>query len=324
METKARKRVVLRANGQRQHLEVLAKAGEESETREGSGGSRRVTNDGCSPRSPPVSPPLRVPQDSVPTRISRPHGQGGSSQIFHSTPLHPHPNGSWRGRRRRNKRKKGNRIHPEFQPPSDALPQHTVTAPQPPSPTMSPPHSTMTYSIQSAPGPSHSLPQSSVMTHSILNYSLPPLLSSQLRKGGRRPSLSVDWSSDGAAELRRCLSDGQLGVYVATWNMQQLDVSSSTEQTKESILSPTLWPVQDLPDSLDDLLLPGSHEVVSELYVVGTQESTSHQREWAVLLQQTLGPTHVFIHSASLGQLYLFVFLRRDLIWYCSGQSWYQ
>lgn len=241
METKARKRVVLRANGQRQHLEVLGRAGEEPETREGTGGSRKVTcaaNDGCSPRSSPVSPALRVPQDPVPaetSRISRPRGQRGSSQIFHSTPLHPHPNGSWRGRQRRNKWKRGNRIHPEFQPPSDAVPQHSVTAPQPPSPTMSPPHSNLAYSIQSAPDPTHSLP---IMNHSILNYSLPPLLSSQLRKGGRRPSLSVDWSNDGAAELRRCLSDGQLGVYVATWNMQQLDVSGSTEQTRSPFSPP--------------------------------------------------------------------------------------
>lgn len=76
---------------------------------------------------------------------------------------------------------------------------------------------------------------------------------------------------------------------------------------------------QGLPDSLDQFLLPTSQELVSDLYVVGTQESTSQRREWEVLLQQTLGPSHLLVHSASLGELYLLMFLRRDLIWYCSG-----
>jgi len=43
------------------------------------------------------------------------------------------------------------------------------------------------------------------------------------------------------------------------------------------------------------------------------------RHEWEVLLQQTLGPSFVLVHSASLGVIYLLLFLRRDLIWYCSG-----
>lgn len=60
--------------------------------------------------------------------------------------------------------------------------------------------------------------------------------------------------------------------------------------------------------------------LAADLYVVGTQESTGQRREWEVLLQQTLGPSHVLVHSVSLGVLYLVMFLRRDLIWYCSGE----
>ena len=78
-------------------------------------------------------------------------------------------------------------------------------------------------------------------------------------------------------------------------------------------------PLQALPDSLDQFLLPLSQEKVSELYVVGTQESTGQRREWEVLVQQTLGPSHLLVHSASLGELYLLMFLRRELIWFCSG-----
>lgn len=88
----------------------------------------------------------------------------------------------------------------------------------------------------------------------------------------------------------------------------------------DSALLSSLLSVQTLPDSLDDFLLPGSEEVVPELYVVGTQETTGQLREWEVLLQQTLGPSHLLLSSVSLGELSLILFLRRDLLWFCSGQ----
>jgi len=55
------------------------------------------------------------------------------------------------------------------------------------------------------------------------------------------------------------------------------------------------------------------------MYLIGTQESSSLRHEWELLLQQTLGPAFVLVHSASLGMIYLVLFLRRDLIWYCSA-----
>ena len=43
------------------------------------------------------------------------------------------------------------------------------------------------------------------------------------------------------------------------------------------------------------------------------------RREWEIRLQETLGPHHVLFHSAAFGVLYLNIFIRRDLIWFCSG-----
>lgn len=44
------------------------------------------------------------------------------------------------------------------------------------------------------------------------------------------------------------------------------------------------------------------------------------RREWETRLQETLGPHYVMLYAASHGVLYLTVFVRRDLIWFCSGQ----
>lgn len=45
----------------------------------------------------------------------------------------------------------------------------------------------------------------------------------------------------------------------------------------------------------------------------------SCRREWEIRLQETLGPHYVLLHSAAHGVLYMSVFIRRDLIWFCSG-----
>ena len=77
---------------------------------------------------------------------------------------------------------------------------------------------------------------------------------------------------------------------------------------------------QEPPPSLDDLVLPDSLAFVPDLVVLGTQESHSDHRGLLVRLQSTLGPSHVLYHSAALGTLHVCVFIRRDLVWYCSGQ----
>ena len=53
--------------------------------------------------------------------------------------------------------------------------------------------------------------------------------------------------------------------------------------------------------------------------MVGAQECGCDLHEWEVLLQQTLGPSHVLIHSRQLGALHMAAFIRRDLLWHCSG-----
>ncbi|KAM6422622.1 phosphatidylinositol polyphosphate 5-phosphatase type IV-like isoform 5-T5 [Liasis olivaceus] len=43
-----------------------------------------------------------------------------------------------------------------------------------------------------------------------------------------------------------------------------------------------------------------------------------NRREWEIRLQETLGPQYVMFYAAAHGVLYMSVFLRRDLIWFCS------
>lgn len=52
---------------------------------------------------------------------------------------------------------------------------------------------------------------------------------------------------------------------------------------------------------MNDFVLPTSIEFVPDLVCIGTQESCSERFEWEVTLQETLGPTHILLHSATLG-----------------------
>ncbi|XP_064649892.1 phosphatidylinositol polyphosphate 5-phosphatase type IV-like isoform X2 [Lineus longissimus] len=103
----------------------------------------------------------------------------------------------------------------------------------------------------------------------------------------------------GNEELMRCFPDKKMKVYVATWNVAEKDP-------------------KDLPKSLNDFLLPETVDFMPDLCVIGSQESCPDRREWEIRLQETLGPSHVLFHSASHGSLTLAVFIRRDLIWFCS------
>ncbi|XP_037634821.1 phosphatidylinositol polyphosphate 5-phosphatase type IV [Sebastes umbrosus] len=101
----------------------------------------------------------------------------------------------------------------------------------------------------------------------------------------------------GAEELDRHFPDRRVGIYVATWNMQG---------------------EKGLPPNLDDLLLPTDSEFAQDFYIIGVQEGCPDRREWETRLQETLGPYYVMLYAASHGVLYLTVFVRRDLIWFCS------
>lgn len=100
----------------------------------------------------------------------------------------------------------------------------------------------------------------------------------------------------GAAELEKILPTREITIFVGTWNMNG----------------------QSPPKQMNDFVLPTALEHVPDIIVFGTQESCSERFEWEVTLQETLGPTHILLHSTSLGTLHLAVFIRRDLIWFCS------
>ncbi|XP_064458370.1 phosphatidylinositol polyphosphate 5-phosphatase type IV-like [Ornithodoros turicata] len=101
----------------------------------------------------------------------------------------------------------------------------------------------------------------------------------------------------GEEELNRYFPSRKVEIFVATWNMNG----------------------QAPQPNLDDFLLPDNIEHVPDIYAVGVQEAISDRKEWETRLQFTLGPSHVLFHSVSLGVLHLCVFLRRDLLWFCSA-----
>eukprot|EP00062_Callorhinchus_milii_P017236 gi/632969370/ref/XP_007901051.1/ PREDICTED: 72 kDa inositol polyphosphate 5-phosphatase [Callorhinchus milii] len=101
----------------------------------------------------------------------------------------------------------------------------------------------------------------------------------------------------GGEELERYFPDRRVGIFITTWNMQGR---------------------KELPDSLNDFLLPCDCDVTQDMYIIGIQESISDRREWEIRLQETLGPHYVLLYSASHGVLHLAVLIRRDLIWFCS------
>ncbi|XP_069775926.1 phosphatidylinositol polyphosphate 5-phosphatase type IV isoform X2 [Narcine bancroftii] len=100
----------------------------------------------------------------------------------------------------------------------------------------------------------------------------------------------------GASELNRFFPDGRIRVFIATWNMQGQ---------------------KDLPETLDDLLLPCDSHLIHDLYAIGIQEGTP-DKEWEIRLQEILGPNYVLLSSAVHGVLQLSMFIKRDLIWFCS------
>ncbi|XP_012531148.1 inositol polyphosphate 5-phosphatase E isoform X2 [Monomorium pharaonis] len=100
----------------------------------------------------------------------------------------------------------------------------------------------------------------------------------------------------GPVELEKVLPNRELKIFIGTWNMNG----------------------QTPPKELNDFMLPSDIETVPDLLAIGTQESCSERHEWEAALQETVGPSHVLLTSSNLGTLYLAIFIRRDLIWFCS------
>ncbi|XP_044021006.1 inositol polyphosphate 5-phosphatase E isoform X1 [Aphidius gifuensis] len=100
----------------------------------------------------------------------------------------------------------------------------------------------------------------------------------------------------GPSELEKVLPNRELKIFIGTWNMNG----------------------QTPPKELNDFMLPSEIQTIPDILAIGTQESCSERTEWEASLQETLGPSHVLLTSTSLGTLHLALFLRRDLIWFCS------
>ncbi|XP_037818001.1 inositol polyphosphate 5-phosphatase E [Lucilia sericata] len=101
----------------------------------------------------------------------------------------------------------------------------------------------------------------------------------------------------GPSELNKVIPSKEVTIFVGTWNMNG----------------------QSPPKEMNDFVLPANIEHVPDIVAIGTQESSPDRFEWEVTIQETLGPSHVLFHSTTLGTLHLAVYMRRDLIWYCSA-----
>lgn len=153
---------------------------------------------------------------------------------------------------------------------------------------------TISLSSHSSLQVSHSTPVAKSASMSLLSTVSDPV--SEARKRSYLVGSVGPTSLLGTQELERQLPNRTIRIFVGTWNMNG----------------------QVPPRHLAEFLLPADLQHVPDLLVIGTQETFPEKTEWEVRLQDTLGPSHVLFHSASLGTLHLTVFLRRDLIWYCS------
>ncbi|CAH0701261.1 unnamed protein product [Spodoptera exigua] len=100
----------------------------------------------------------------------------------------------------------------------------------------------------------------------------------------------------GAAELEHVFPDREVKIFVGTWNMNG----------------------QPPPKELADFIFPNQVTHVPDIFAIGTQESFSERTEWEITIQEVLGPSHLLLHSYYLGTIHLMIFIRRDLIWFCS------
>ncbi|CAF3428368.1 unnamed protein product [Rotaria socialis] len=120
-------------------------------------------------------------------------------------------------------------------------------------------------------------------------------------------------------DISSCFPNGRLlTIMVATWNTGE--ASELYEQNFTPTARNTAKPKERMLDDMCDILLPTFLDYVSDLIVICTQETsvTKNKTDWEVLLQEVIGPVHVLFHSLQFGTLSLCIFLRRDLIWYCT------
>ncbi|CAF0870003.1 unnamed protein product [Brachionus calyciflorus] len=98
-------------------------------------------------------------------------------------------------------------------------------------------------------------------------------------------------------ELDRHFMDRKAKILVATWNMGG---------------------VKKPPNNLDQLVLPDVIQNVPDILIFGVQEFALNQKVWEISLQEQIGPTHVKLSSYYHGSIGITIFVKRELIWFCS------
>lgn len=138
-------------------------------------------------------------------------------------------------------------------------------------------------------------------SRSAVPRGVPPISVAEARSRNFLLGCATSWGSIlGVGQLNANLADRKLKLLVTTWNMNCVP-GSSTNVT-----------------CLQDILLPAEVHLVPEMYAIGIQEFQTNREEWEVTLQETVGFSHVLLHSVVVGTLYAAVFIRRELIWFCS------
>jgi inositol polyphosphate 5-phosphatase INPP5E len=100
-------------------------------------------------------------------------------------------------------------------------------------------------------------------------------------------------------ELDRHLVDRRAKVLIATWNMGG---------------------VKKYPDNLDELIIPEMIQTLPEIFVIGVQEFDLNRKDWEIKLQEQIGPSHVKLSSYYAGSIGINLFIKRELIWFTSGE----
>ena len=173
-------------------------------------------------------PPLPSSGSSMSSSSKRrpytsPGHHGCSSTDSYPSPLHHCSSPERRSIRSRSSRSvrsrhtiRRNRVHPEVKP---KLAEFSQTSPVDNTTALK-----RTLSTSSHPKLDR-FHSSSSSINSTLSAPVPPLLTSDLRRGGRMPSVDGgSWDFDAEAQLENSFPDKHIQVYVATWNMQEQKV----------------------------------------------------------------------------------------------------
>ena len=171
-------------------------------------------------KSSPKTGFLSASLPPLPSR-TRPHTSPGSRSSSNSTFL-TSPVDSKRPPKGRLTRK--NRVHPD-----GTLNNSKGRLPNRPPPNSNPTSPTPSTALKSTSSSNESHTRLS-SANSLNSTFFGLLLTTDLRKGGRRPSANTSWLFDGQRQLESCFPNGHANVFVTTWNMHEEKVTSVVAQ----------------------------------------------------------------------------------------------